>query len=149
MGHGGACPGYRTTLQLDPKEKMAYSVMINAGGESPEFFTKEIHELISKIPKEKQLIKEGVDLTKFAGIYSQQPWGSELLITPWYGELAMLSFPSTNPDEDMTMLRHVEGNTFKRVRSDKTLGEEIVFDTDASGKVVRMRRHSNYSAKVK
>ena len=40
VGHGGSCPGYRTTLQLDPKEKMAYSVMINAGGESPEFFYK-------------------------------------------------------------------------------------------------------------
>ena len=149
VGHGGSCPGYRTTLQLDPKEKMAYSVMINAGGESPEFFTKEIRELISKIPKEKQSLKEGVDLTKFAGIYSQQPWGSELLVTPWYGELAMLNFPSVNPDEDMTMLRHVEGTIFKRVRSDKTLGEEIVFDIDASGKVVRMRRHSNYSMKIK
>ncbi len=148
VGHGGSCPGYRTTLQLDTKEKLAYSVMINAGGESPEFFAKEIRELISAIPKEKQL-KESVDLTKYAGIYSQQPWDSELLITPWYGELAMLNFPSSNPDEDMTLLRQVEGNTFKRIRSDKTLGEEIIFEMDANGKVVRMRRHSNYSMKIK
>lgn len=52
-GHGGSCPGYRTVFQMDPKEKMAYSVMINAGGESPEAFAREIREIISKIPVEK------------------------------------------------------------------------------------------------
>lgn len=149
VGHGGSCPGYRSTLQLDPKEKMAYSVMINAGGESPEFFAKEIREVLSKIPKEKQPLKAGVDLNKFAGTYSAQPWGSEEIVTPWYGDLAILAVPSTNPDEAMTLLRHIEGNTFKRVRSDKTLGEEIVFETDATGKVTRMRRHSNYDVKIK
>ncbi len=149
VGHGGSCPGYRSTLQLDPKGKMAYTVMINAGGESPELFAREIREVISKIPGQSQVLKTGIDLNKFAGTYSSQPWGSESLVTPWYGELAVLDLPSTNPDEGMTVLRHVEGNTFKRVRSDKTLGEEIVFETDASGKVTRMLRHSNYSAKIK
>ena len=46
VGHGGSCPGYRTILQLDPKEKMAYTVMINAGGENPDLFAKEMRERI-------------------------------------------------------------------------------------------------------
>ena len=53
FGHGGSCPGYRSTLQLDSKEKMAYTVMINAGGESPELFVKEIREVLSLIPRDK------------------------------------------------------------------------------------------------
>lgn len=149
VAHGGSCPGYRTILALDPKEKMAYSVMINAGGESPEFFSREIRELLAKVPGEKQALKAGVDLTKYAGNYSDQPWGSETIITPWYGDLAMIDATSSNPDEGMTLLRHVEGNTFRRVRKDKTLGEEVVFETDPSGKVTRVRQHSNYSVKLK
>lgn len=149
VGHGGSCPGYRSIVQLDPKEKMAYTVMINAGGESPELYAREIREVLAKIPKEKQSLKADVDLNKFAGIYSSQPWSSEFLVTPWYGDLAIVDLPSTNPDESMTLLRHVEGNKFRRVRSDKTLGEEHIFETDASGKVTRVLRHSNYSKKIK
>jgi CubicO group peptidase (beta-lactamase class C family) len=148
VGHGGSCPGYRSTLQMDPKEKMAFSVMINAGGESPEFFAREIRELIAKIPKEKQTLKAGVDLNKYAGSYSSQPWGSEFMIVPWYGDLAIVDLPASNPDEAMTLLRHIEGNKFKRVRSDKTLGEEHIFETDTSGKVTRVLRHSKYSKKI-
>jgi hypothetical protein len=147
VGHGGSCPGYRTTLQLDPKDKMAFTVMINAGGESPEFFAREIRELIAKIPKEKQELKSNVKPDDFRGIYSAQPWGSELLIEPWYGDLVILALPNPSPDENMTIIRHVSGDTFRRVRSDKTLGEEIVFERNASGKVYRFWQHSNYRTK--
>lgn len=149
VSHGGSCPGYRTILQLDPKEKMAYTVMINAGGESPEMFAREFRNIISKIPKEKATLKSGVNLADFSGTYSSQPWGSETVVVPWYGDLAILSLPNADPDESMTVVRHVEGNVFKRVRSDKTLGEEIVFERDAFGSVVKMWRHSNYSVRKK
>lgn len=149
VGHGGSCPGYRTTLELDPKEKMAYSVMINAGGEDPDFFAREIREVLAKVPTEKQTLKAGVDLAKYAGNYSDQPWGNETIVTPWYGDLAVVGATSTNPDEGMRLLRHVEGNTFRRVRKDNALGEEVVFETDAAGKVTRLRWHSNYSVKIK
>jgi CubicO group peptidase (beta-lactamase class C family) len=148
VGHGGSCPGYRTTLQLHPKEKMAYTVMINAGGESPEFFAKEIREIMSKIPKEKSVNKNSVNLEQYAGLYSSQPWGSEKIITPWYGDLAMLGLPNDSPDENMVVFQHISGDTFKRVRKDKTLAEEIKFERDASGKVVRVLQHSNYSVRM-
>lgn len=149
VGHNGSCPGYRSVLDLDPKEKMAYSVMINAGGESPEFYAREIREMLAKIPGEKQILKPGVDLSRYAGNYSNQPWGNESIVTPWYGDLAVVGATSTNPDGAMVLLRHQDGNTFRRVRNDKTLGEEIVFETDASGKVTRYRWHSNYSVRIK
>jgi CubicO group peptidase (beta-lactamase class C family) len=148
VGHGGSCPGYRTTLQLSPKDKMAYTVMINAGGESPEAFAKEIREIISKVPKEKSGNKNAINLEQYAGTYSSQPWGSEKIITPWYGDLAMVGFPNDSPDENMAVFQHVSGDIFKRVRKDKTLAEEIRFERDASGKVVRVLQHSNYSTRI-
>lgn len=148
VGHGGSCPGYRTTLQLHPKEKMAYTVMINAGGESPEVFTKEIREILAKVPKDKSAKKSELNLEQYSGTYSSQPWGSEKIIMPWYGELVILNLPNDNPDEGMTMLQHVSGDTFKRVRKDKTLAEEIKFERDASGKVVKIVQHSNYSTRM-
>lgn len=148
VGHGGSCPGYRTTLQIDPKEKMAYTVMINAGGESPELFAKEIREMFSKIPKDKAGKKSTVDLEPYTGTYSSQPWGSETMVTPWYGDLAVIGLPNQNPDESMSILQYVSGDTFRRVRKDKTLGEEIKFERDGSGKVIRMWQHSNFSKKV-
>jgi len=148
IGHGGSCPGYRTTLQLDPKEKMAYTVMINAGGESPELFAKEIREIISKIPKDKTTKKSTINPEQYAGTYTSQPWGSEKIVTPWYGDLVILNLPNENPDEGMTVLQHVSGDSFKRVRKDKTLAEEIRFERDSAGKVIRMLQHSNYSTRM-
>jgi CubicO group peptidase (beta-lactamase class C family) len=149
VSHGGSCPGYRTTLQLDPKEKMGYTAMINAGGESPDLVAKEIRELMAKVPKDKLGKKPGVNLEQYSGSYSTQPWGSEKIVRPWFGDLVMLSLPTENPDEAMTIFQHVSGDTFKRVRRDKTLAEEIVFERDASGKVTRILQHSNYSTRIK
>ncbi|HEX5652092.1 MAG TPA: serine hydrolase, partial [Chitinophagaceae bacterium] len=148
VGHGGSCPGYRSSFQLDPKEKMAYVVMINAGGESPEQFAKEIREILSKIPKEKITKKTDINLEQYAGTYTSQPWGSERIILPWYGNLVMLGLPNDNPDEAMTLLQHVSGDTFKRLRKDKTLGEEVKFEKDNTGKVIRVLQHSNYSTRI-
>ena len=148
VGHGGSCPGYRTTFQLDPKEKMAFIVMINAGGENPELFAKEIREIISKIPPGKTANEKNIDLEQYSGTYSSQPWGSEKIVTTWYGDLAMLGLPGENPDESMIVLKHLSGDTFKRVRPDKTLGEEVRFEKDASGKVTRILQHSNYSTRI-
>jgi CubicO group peptidase (beta-lactamase class C family) len=148
VGHGGSCPGYKTVLQLDPKEKMAYTVMINAGGESPELFAKEIREIIAKVPKYKIVKKTDIDLAQYSGTYTAQPWGSERIVAPWYDDLVVLNLPSENPDEGMILMRHVSGDVFKRVRKDNTLAEEIKFERDSTGKVTRMLQHSNYSNRL-
>jgi CubicO group peptidase (beta-lactamase class C family) len=148
IGHGGSCPGYRTTILIDPQEKYAYIVMINAGGESPEKFTLEIRNIILKAQKEKF---DGIDtvlLSAYAGRYSNQPWGSESLAVPWFGKLAVVGLPTDKPRDGMMLLKYISGNTFRRVRSDDTLGEEITFEKNAAGKVIKMWHNSNFSTKV-
>jgi hypothetical protein len=49
----------------------------------------------------------------------------------------------------LTLLKHIEGDTFRRVRDDETLGEEVEFERDKTGRVFRMWQHSNYENKIR
>jgi len=150
VGHGGSCPGYRSTLRMDPKKKQAFIVMINAQGVSPNKYATGMRGLLKKALSEKgETTSEAVDLETYAGTYNAQPWWGETAVFPWYGKLAVLGLPSENPAQGLTLLKHVEADTFRRIRKDKTLGEEVLFERDDSGVVVRMWQHSNYKNKIR
>ena len=68
---------------------------------------------------------------------------------PWYGRLAVLGLPTDDPAQRLTLLKHTEADTFRRIREDKTLGEEVLFERDSGGRVVRMWQHSNYKEKIR
>jgi CubicO group peptidase (beta-lactamase class C family) len=93
--------------------------------------------------------QETPDLTPYLGAYSEQPWGGETAAVRWKGGLALLSLPTENPVEALTRLKHVEGDVFRRIRSDEELGEEIVFERDASGSVTGFRQFGNLSPRVR
>jgi CubicO group peptidase (beta-lactamase class C family) len=148
VGHGGSCPGYRSTLQLNLKSKMAYSVMINAGGTSPRKYTSAMHSIMLKI----ELIakdKPKVNLEDYTGFYDNQPWGSESYLGTWNGKLVSLSLSSDNPAKAMTFFKHIEGDTFKRIKDNGDLGEISSFERDENGNVIRVKSHQNYSMKMK
>jgi hypothetical protein len=90
-----------------------------------------------------------VDLEAYAGHYDAQPWWGETVFLPWQGKLAVFGLPSENPAKGLTLLKHIEGDTFRRLRKDETLGEEVVFERDKTGKVVRLWQHSNYQNKIR
>ena len=142
VGHGGACPGYRTQVTLSPKDKIAVIVLTNADDANPSRYADEIFDLVS--PAIAQAVeapgkakKPDRDLEKYVGRY-ERPIGREMQVLIWYGELAVLSLPSDNPSESLTKLKRVKGNIFRRLRDDGELGEEVVFETGPDGKVVRL-----------
>jgi CubicO group peptidase (beta-lactamase class C family) len=148
-GHWGSCPGYRSLILMDPEEKLAFIVMINAM-ENPWKYASQIRSILLKAAKETKHTTSTTDLEQYTGTYNAQPWGSEKKVLPWYGNLAILDLPSDNPLEDMTLLHHVSGDVFRRIRRTDDLGEEIRFERDEkTGKVTRMWGHSNYSIKLK
>lgn len=148
-GHWGTCPGYRSILIMDAKEKLAFIVLINAM-ENPWKYASQIRNIILKGAKEKKQASAGIDLEQYMGLYNAQPWGSEKKVIAWYGHLAIIDLPSENPLEEMTLLQHISGDIFRRIRRDQELGEEIRFERDEkTGKVTRMWANSNYSARVK
>ncbi len=149
VGHGGSCPGYQTDLSLTPKKKLAYVVMINASGTNPGKYLNGISAIVGKaLDAEFEEIPDGMNLEDYAGTYNARPWGSESVVLPWYGDLAVMGLPSNDPSY-FTILKHVEGDTFRRKRDDGELGETVVFERDGNGKVVKMWRHQNYSLKLK
>ncbi|WP_439151118.1 serine hydrolase domain-containing protein [Winogradskyella sp.] len=147
VGHGGSCPDYRSTLQLNLKSKMAYSVMINAGGTNPGKYLGAIHAIIGKT----EVISEpnlDVDLNDYVGFYNGQPWGSESYIGTWNGKLVVLRLPTDYPVNAIRMYKHIEGDTFKRMKSNGELGETMVFERDEGGNVIRLKSHQNYTLKM-
>jgi len=117
VGHGGSCPGYRSTLQLNLKSKMAYSVMINAGGTNPRKYLRAIHAIMEKTEVVSDSDSDSeVNLNDYVGFYSGQPWGSERYIGTWNGKLVSLRLPSDNPVQDVTMYKYIKGDTFKRIK---------------------------------
>lgn len=151
VSHGGSCPGFRTTLRLDPRQRLAVIVMLNAMGESPEAIAAQAFKVVAPALAESCEAAPpapGVELERFAGLY-RSAWG-EVAMVPWRGGLGALFLPTDTPMSSFTRLKHVEGNTFRRIREDgDDLGEEVVFETDAAGAVTRYLWHNNYSRKIR
>ncbi len=145
--HGGSCPGFRTEFLLQTDDKIGTVVMINAGSTDPGLFARRAYELIApalKTAKSSTAEREVMpaDFEAFLGVYDSFPWGGESVVIPWQGGIAAVSFPTSDPLNALMKLKHIEGNRFRRIRDDDSLREEIVFDTDPDGKVLRVWRHS-------
>jgi len=150
IGHGGSCPGYRSTLQINLKTKRAFSVMINASGTNPNKYGKGINAIMNKMEStKKDLDSEASEkLKEYAGYYDSSPWWGETYISTFNGKLVSLGLPSEEPAASMTFYKHVDGDIFRRVRKDKTLGETLTFLRDQDGKIIKIERHGNFSSKI-
>jgi hypothetical protein len=87
------------------------------------------------------------DASRYVGRYESY-WG-EAVVVPWQDGLALLALPTEKPKQGLEKLRHVEGNTFRRVRENGELAEALIFEVDADGKVTRAVRHGNAMEKVR
>lgn len=150
VSHGGSCPGYRSVIQINPKSKRVYTVMINANGTNPGKYANGIHTILKKISDEKEGNKEetakDVNLQDYTGYYDTKPWSSEVYIATYKDQLVMMSLPASSPVDAMTFYKHVEGDTFRRIRDDDELGETLVFERD-NGEIKRYQSHGNFSEK--
>ena len=127
--------------------------MINASGTNPSKYVNGIHEILKKAEgaEKKQSSKDtltGIDLQEYTGYFNTMPWGSELYVSAWYGKLVTLGLPSESPANAMTLFKHVDGDTFRRVRDDGELGETLVFERNDTGQITHFKKHGNYFSKI-
>ena len=87
-------------------------------------------------------------LQAYLGAYDGAPWSGESAVLIWQGNLAVVSLPTDDPLGAMMKLRKTGEHTFRRVRDDDTLGEEIRFDIGPDGRAIRMWRHDNFRPRV-
>lgn len=84
-----------------------------------------------------------VDLEPFEGRYSGQPWNTEIALIRWAVGLAMLNLPSKDPAGSLSFWKPKGNDIFRRVRDDGSEAEDIRFERDTTGKVVRYIHFSN------
>ena len=151
VGHGGSCPGYKTALRLRPQDETAVIFMDNAAEGAWPYATRVFAILDKRKGYEFKPPSPapGVDLEAYAGHYSQQPWGSESVLVPWAGGLALLQLPTDEPAEGVVVLKPKGGDVFRRVRDDGSEAEEITFQRDASGKVTGFMHFSNPTLRIR
>jgi len=137
VGHGGSCPGYESSLNIRPKDKIATTFMtngrrVNAGG-----FAQSAFDIVAPAIRAAVADRDGgeeppEELERFTGLYSR-PLGTESAVLTWEGQLVVIGLPTSNPVGGMTKLKHMEGNSFRRILSDGGLGEEYLFEEAADG----------------
>ena len=152
VGHGGSCPGFRTTLQLIPAKKLAGVVMISAQGTSPDDVWSKMAAILGPALESIHDDPDGGTarpsaLVEYEGIYESN-WG-ETVILRWDDSLVAVRVPNDDPMEAMTKLRRTADDTFQRVRDDGELGEAYVFHRDESGAIESFSVHGNFSRKVR
>ena len=150
VGHGGSCPGFRSSLMISPKTKLGVSIMINAQGSSPEKYMFPIFEILNKASTDvMDTVSKNVDLDAYLGNYDEYAWSGEIAILPWKGKLAVIDLVSDKPFTDFDVFRWVSKDKFRKIRSDDgSLGEELSFERDANGKVIKVWRHNNFAKKL-
>ena len=150
VGHGGDCPGYQSALSLRPATETAVVAMLT-GAEHPGAYVAAVFDILDKRKSfsfKAPLPEQGVDLEAYAGRYGAQPWGSELAVVPWAGGLAVLNLPTTTPAAEMTFLKAKGHDLFRRIREDGSEADEVRFERDPSGHVVRFVQFSNPRVRI-
>lgn len=154
VGHGGSCPGYRTQLLMRPEDRIATVFMANAQGVAAAAWAQRLYDIVA--PAVKAAVKEpgkgkapDPALRPYVGAYSVAPWGGEIAVLPWEDGLAVIDVPSMEPVKEMTRLRRTGEHTFRRVRKDDSLAEEIVFVMGADGRATHFQRHSSRWPRVR
>ena len=154
VGHGGSCPGFRSTFQLLPAKKLAGAVMMNALANPGDVWSR-MREIVGGALEEILDDPGGgtrppAALAEYEGLYAST-WG-ETVILRWNEDLVALGLPSNDPMEAKTTLRHESGDIFRRVRDDGELGEAYIFHREGDaddGPITRYSVHGNYSNKVR
>ncbi len=155
VGHGGSCPGYRSDFNLDPVGKVATIFMTNASGVSSSMYTRRAQEIVGPAvgaaveeeETDRNLSTDSLEI--YLGTYDQAPWGHESAVVLWKGKLAVVSLTSNDPLASMMKLRKTGEHTFRRVRDDDNLGEEIRFEIGPDGRATRMWQHGNYNPRIR
>jgi CubicO group peptidase (beta-lactamase class C family) len=154
-GHGGICAGYRSQLTTQPKEKIAAAFLANSSGVNSWIYAQRACEIAASAVAEALASpvtarQPDPELKKYEGTYSSYPWGGEVAVLIWKGNLAMVDFPTNNPLAGLEVLRHIEGNRFRAVSgAGQPAAEETIFELDDKGRVTRMWNEGNFKPKVR
>ena len=166
VGHGGYCPGFQSTLMMRPQDRLAFVVLTNADDAQPGRIARALYDLVGPDIVRAASLRDalaggaavpaaialsggpGVDLTRFEGTFGRQHSANDLYIAPYGNDLMVLRLfsrdLSTSLADNLVRLRHVGGDTFRRVRPNDSLAEDVRFEFGPDGRPTRIWWHGNY-----
>lgn len=147
VGHNGYCPGYQSQLLVQTDEKLATVFMTNTNGIDAQRYAQVAYDVVAPAVKKALDDPKGAKahdpaFARYAGRYDNWLAG-EANVFPWDDGLALLPTPSEKPLEALVKLKPAGEHRFRRLRDDGSLGEEVRFEVDATGRAVRLWRFSN------
>jgi hypothetical protein len=149
---------------MRPQDRLAIVVLLNVDDGEPGRFARQLYDLAGadivraaavasppaggapqpQAPPAAAPPVPAVDLARFEGAYRSNHSASDIYVAPYGNELMAIDLFTDAPAGEITRLRHVGGNVFRRVRDNDALAEEVRFDVDAQGRATRIWWHSNY-----
>jgi CubicO group peptidase (beta-lactamase class C family) len=150
VGHDGSCPGFNTAFALFPRHKLAVIVLANASGIDPHEIVGNVQRLVVPAIAQGGATEAGraprttLKLGPYTGRYDAQPWSGEVAVVQHGDELRVAWLPRADVTEGLVRLRHLEDDTFYRVRpeGEEVRGETWTFVRDEAGEVAALTTHA-------
>lgn len=155
VGHNGHCPGYTTQLLMQPKDRIATVVMANASQVPVNEYAQQTYRIVAPAiktaaeaiannsqPSEAKVLNK--EFEQYLGLYKIKPWGTDMAIIAWEGNLALMMLPNDKPMDALTKLRHVEDGTFRQLRKDGEPGDYMEFFKNQDGQVTHILWNESY-----
>ena len=150
VGHGGHCPGYRSFLSMRPQDKLAVIVLTNVEDGSPARFVGELYRVLGpdilRVADGKSNAAPS-PLTEYEGSYEFPGWDRDFFVVAAGDELLSIQPYAESVNRSLARYRMVAKDSFRRVRDDGSLAEEMRFERDPRGRTARLWWFSNYFTK--
>lgn len=142
VGHSGGYPGHITSSQIDPKAKIAVSVLTNAiDGPAGAFSTAAygLLDLAAKPPPPGERQRSEAELRRFTGRFATL-WGVTDVVLLG-GRLYSISPDDSDPAKDATPLKYIDANTLEIAGGSGygSYGERMHYRFAADGSVESIR----------
>jgi CubicO group peptidase (beta-lactamase class C family) len=142
-GHGGYCPGTVTEFVMRNPDKIGVIAIATANDVSAGAMARTIYALVSEDVKlvtgDKDMSKEDGEpdhsFDDYEGVYSLKnyDWNTYIGLAP--DGLFSIPLYDDKPQDEVETYEHIEGDLFKRQRSDGSQGEPLRFLRDDSGAI--------------
>ncbi len=161
VGHGGYCPGYRTSFLLRPQDKMAVVMMVNVNDVAPSSLVRQVIALMgpgiekaaeaggdSDGEPEAAEDDESVDVVAYQGVYGRKQMPINYAMAATSKGLTGISLYSDKPADYKLTLRHEEGHVFRVYSKKDEPLHTVRFEVDEDGRATRMWMHGQYSDRL-
>ncbi|MEO0345569.1 MAG: serine hydrolase [Pseudomonadota bacterium] len=152
-GHGGYCPGARTSFTMRLPDETAYIMMVTANDVAPgahmhwvfDFMNGAVTSVYGEDADDAASDDDAsadVDLSEYEGYYGVENYDWDVYIGLDDGALFAIPVYDRNPANGVDLFVHDDGDVFRYKRDDGSLGEPVIFERDDAGNIVSVTRHS-------